>query len=82
MKGLHLRFCRTNRDRFDLPCGAWEQQGHHLECTECLAQCGDCEAGPFVEVEGEFLFADDLSDLGRRLEEVQGSERAPGAAGR
>lgn len=70
MKPLSLRVCRTNSERFRLPLAEWEAQGHAVECLDCLAQCGDCEAGPFVEAENSFLFADDLPDLLSRLNEL------------
>lgn len=81
MKTLQLRCCRANGDRFALPIAEWEERGHRVECVDCLAQCGDCEAGPFVEAEGDFLFADDLAELVRRLDEFQNQCPAPGAAG-
>ena len=62
-----LRVCRTNAERFSLPLTEWETRGWALECADCLAQCGDCEAGPFVELNGEFVFADNLADLVSRI---------------
>jgi hypothetical protein len=60
---LSLRVCRTNTERFTLPLKDWEKLGASVECLDCLAQCGDCEAGPFAEVAGDFRFANDLPEL-------------------
>lgn len=58
-----LRICRTNAGRFTLPLADWQARGWTLDCVDCLAQCGDCEAGPFVELNNAFLFADNLPHL-------------------
>ena len=62
-----LRICRTNVERFALPLTAWETRGWSLDCAACLAQCGDCEAGPFVELNGDLLFTDNLPELAAKL---------------
>lgn len=62
-----LRICRTNADRFALPLAEWTARGATVACLDCLAQCGDCEAGPFVELNGNLIFADTLADLASRL---------------
>lgn len=67
MSALSLRLCRNNLERFALPLAEWEAGKCAVECLDCLAQCGDCEAGPFVEAEGEFIFADDLAGLAAQL---------------
>lgn len=64
---LSLRACRTNAERFALPLAAWDARGWSVECAECLAQCGDCEAGPFVELNGALLFTDNLAELAAKL---------------
>lgn len=65
MSAVSLRICATNRERFALPVHAWENLG--VEEVACLAQCGDCEAGPFVERNGELIFADSVEELAARL---------------
>jgi uncharacterized protein YuzB (UPF0349 family) len=67
MPAKSLRICRTNTERFALPLALWEAEGHDVCCVDCLAQCGDCEAGPFVEVEGELVFEDTLAALVARI---------------
>lgn len=62
-----VRLCRANIERFSLPVGDWEARGWSLECADCLAQCGDCEAGPFAEMNGDWLFVDSLPELVARL---------------
>jgi uncharacterized protein YuzB (UPF0349 family) len=69
MPAPSLRVCRTNLERFALPCAEWEARGFAVERRDCLAQCGDCEAGPFAELDGECVFADDLAQLARQLAE-------------
>lgn len=64
---MALRICATNRERFALPVQAWERLG--VQEVACLAQCGDCEAGPFAELNGELVFAESLDELVARLEE-------------
>ncbi len=64
---LTLRLCSRNRELHGLPVAAWQAAGHAIECLDCLAQCGDCEAGPYVECDGEYLFADTLEELEARL---------------
>jgi uncharacterized protein YuzB (UPF0349 family) len=78
MNALSLRLCRNNLERFALPLAEWEEKGCAAECLECLAQCGDCEAGPFVEVEGEFVFANDLADLAVRLASLNAGQTSSG----
>jgi hypothetical protein len=58
-----LRVCTLNRERFSLPTETWEQAGCEVEIAACLAQCGDCEACPFAEVDGNLVFADTLPKL-------------------
>ncbi|HSI07290.1 MAG: hypothetical protein ACAH89_05015 [Rariglobus sp.] len=65
-----LRICRTNADRFALPLSNWEERGWNVDCADCLAQCGDCEAGPFVELNGDLLFTDTLPELAEKLASV------------
>lgn len=62
-----LRLCRANMERFALPAGDWEAKGWNLECVDCLAQCGDCEAGPLAALNGDFVFADTLPELVAKL---------------
>lgn len=62
-----LRVCRTNAERFSLPLPDWEARGWELDCADCLAQCGDCEAGPFVELNGNLVFTDSLAELASKL---------------
>jgi uncharacterized protein YuzB (UPF0349 family) len=38
-----------------------------VDCVTCLAECGDCEAGPFVELNGEPVFTDNLAQLAAKL---------------
>jgi len=71
MNHLSLRVCRNNKDRFSLPVELWEGRGGSVECVECLAQCGDCEAGPFVEAGEELIFADSLPDLAARMKHLE-----------
>lgn len=61
-----LRVCRANAERFSLPLPAWEALGD-VECVACLAQCGDCEAGPFIELDGTLVFTDSLAELAAKL---------------
>jgi hypothetical protein len=69
MSQPNLRICRVNAERFALPCPEWAAGRYAVDCVSCLAQCGDGEAGPFVEVDGVCVFADDLAELSRRLAE-------------
>lgn len=68
-----LRICRTNAGRFALPLSDWEERGWTLDCADCLAQCGDCEAGPFVELNGDLLFTDTLPELAAKMAAVSPS---------
>lgn len=77
MQTFALRVCRTNTERFALPLAEWKALGHALECLDCLAQCGDCEAGPFLEAECNFLFADDLAGLLSQLNELEAAAARP-----
>jgi uncharacterized protein YuzB (UPF0349 family) len=70
-----LRVCRTNAERFSLPVPEWEGRGWSVDCVTCLAECGDCEAGPFVELNGEPVFTDSLAQLAAKL-----AAAAPNAA--
>lgn len=60
---MNLRLCRQNIERHALPVAEWQARGFAIECLDCLAQCGDCEAGPYAECDGDYLFADTLEEL-------------------
>jgi len=65
-----IKLCKSNKN-YDELSKALKDNKLEFEHKKCLDKCGMCHKGPFVKSHGEFISADSVEKLVKKLKEAK-----------
>ena len=63
-----IKLCKSNKN-YDELSKALKNNNMEFEHKKCLSKCGMCHKGPFAKQHGEFISADTVEKLVKKLKE-------------
>lgn len=63
-----IKLCKSNKS-YDELSKSLKDNNIEFKHKKCLSKCGMCNKGPFAKIKGEFISADSVEKLVKKLKE-------------